>query len=223
MQEPIDRIRRLMRERGLRQVDIANATGASKGAVSKWFSGTFSPRSEYLVKIANILDTTPSYLLTGEGSSTTVQSEQVWDNNVSLPDDTKLRRAPIINWVQAGAFAEMADAHHDDWEYFVDNGFGDNVHWLHVQGDSMSPEFKEGELLLVDQDRQPKAGDYVIALEGEQNKATFKKYKPSCYDETHGIEYCQLVAINPFYPPIDSRARPFKVIGVVVMHKRNLV
>lgn len=70
MQEPIDRIRRLMRERGLRQVDIANATGASKGAVSKWFSGTFSPSSEYLVKIANILDTTPSYLLTGEGNPT---------------------------------------------------------------------------------------------------------------------------------------------------------
>lgn len=221
MQTISDRINQRMNELGISQADIKRATGAGKATISGWVKGDTNPSGSYASKLASALQCSTDWLLTGESTKSDHAQPQAehspsWDNS-------QLRRAPIINWVQAGAFAEMADAHHDDWEYFVDNGFGDNVHWLHVQGDSMSPEFKEGELLLIDQDRQPKAGDYVIALENNQDRATFKKYKPNCYDETHGIEYCQLVAINPFYPPIDSRARPFKVIGVVVMHKRNLV
>lgn len=38
-----------------------------------------------------------------------------------------------------------------------------------------------------------------------------------------GKPYHQLIALNEFYPPIDSRAKPFEVIGVVLEHKRVLV
>jgi transcriptional regulator with XRE-family HTH domain len=39
--------------RGLRQVDIAEAVDASKGIVSKWFSGS-TPLEEYQIKLAHL-------------------------------------------------------------------------------------------------------------------------------------------------------------------------
>lgn len=222
-----DRLKKARKAAKMTQKELMDAAGMkSQGQISDIENGR-NKSSTSLPEIAKALGVSYEWLAYGkdpkEDKPTKAEQSPNWDNNVSVPDDTKLRRAPVINWVQAGAFAEIADSHYDDWEYFVDNGFGDNVYWLRVQGDSMSPEFKEGELLLVDQDRQPKAGDYVIALEYDQDRATFKKYKPNCYDENQGIEYAQLIALNPFYPPLDSRAKPFKVMGVVVMHKRNLV
>ena len=229
-------MQRLYDETDKKPSEIADDLNTSPQNVNNWNKRGISKGAA--IDAAKFYNLNVEWLLTGEGTAITGDKSQKdpkedkptkakqpseWDNSVSPVSNSQLRRAPIINWVQAGVFPEIADSCYDEWEYFVDKGFSDTVYWLRVQGDSMSPEFKEGELLLVDQDRQPKAGDYVIALECDQDRATFKKYKPNCYDENQGIEYAQLIALNPFYPPLDSRAKPFKVMGVVVMHKRSLV
>lgn len=52
-------------ELGLKQVDIVRATGASKGTVSKWFSGELTPE-EYLVDLAHLLQLSPFHLKNGK-------------------------------------------------------------------------------------------------------------------------------------------------------------
>jgi len=47
-----------MRERNLKQVQIAEALGCNKGTVSKWLNGKIEPGLIYIAKLLNILDCT---------------------------------------------------------------------------------------------------------------------------------------------------------------------
>ena len=55
-----DRIIHLMKDVGLRQVDLVKRTGASKGTVNQWVSGKISPSKKYDKKLAAALKTTLS-------------------------------------------------------------------------------------------------------------------------------------------------------------------
>ena len=61
-----DRIIQRMTELKIRQVDLVEATGATKGAVSKWVAGTNIPKAEFLPPLAKVLKTSQDWLLTGE-------------------------------------------------------------------------------------------------------------------------------------------------------------
>ncbi|WOE32777.1 MULTISPECIES: S24 family peptidase [unclassified Acinetobacter] len=61
-----DRIIQRMKELKVRQVNIVEATGATKGAVSKWVAGTNVPKAEFLPALASVLKTSQNWLLTGE-------------------------------------------------------------------------------------------------------------------------------------------------------------
>ncbi|EOR06835.1 S24 family peptidase [Acinetobacter tandoii] len=73
-----DRIIKRMKELGLRQTAIVEATGATKGAVSKWVAGTNTPKAEFLPALATVLKTSQNWLLTGE--------EEVKFNNFNMQD-----------------------------------------------------------------------------------------------------------------------------------------
>lgn len=61
-----DRIIQRMTELKVRQVDLIEATGATKGAVSKWVAGTNVPKAEYMPALAAALKTTQDWLLFGK-------------------------------------------------------------------------------------------------------------------------------------------------------------
>ncbi|WP_151750591.1 S24 family peptidase [Acinetobacter sp. TUM15131] len=61
-----DRIIQRMTELKVRQVDLVDATGATKGAVSKWVAGTNVPKAEYMPALAATLKTSPDWLLFGK-------------------------------------------------------------------------------------------------------------------------------------------------------------
>lgn len=140
---------------------------------------------------------------------------------LSVNPNTQAQYAPVLNYVQAGLFADIGDNDYDEYLAFNNDKVSDNAYWLIVKGDSMTPDFQEGDLLLVDADRQPKSGNYVIAKVADDNEATFKRYKACGFDDKLKVEYFQLTALNEFYSPIDSRYKSFVVLGVVMEHKRR--
>lgn len=81
-----DRIIQRMTDLKLRQVDLMDATGATKGAVSKWVSGTNVPSTEFMPALAAILKTSENWLLTGNQTPEFTQVEP-WDSNTPLDDD----------------------------------------------------------------------------------------------------------------------------------------
>lgn len=103
------------------------------------------------------------------------------DYNVT-PIDLQAR-VPVISWVQAGAFCDMADANYEnDAEEWINSPTkaGGRVFALKVRGLSMhnpagKPSFSEGDIIYCDPDRQAEHKSLVICRLDDQKEATFKR------------------------------------------------
>lgn len=58
-----DRLRELRIEKGLRQLDVANAMGVTLRAICNYELGLREPSLDMLVKLCHFFETTPNYLL----------------------------------------------------------------------------------------------------------------------------------------------------------------
>ncbi len=130
------------------------------------------------------------------------------------------KRIPIISYIQAGAFKEAIQEKQDEYIVSRLNNLSDYSFGLTVRGNSMTPDFKEGDRIVVDPKIYPHPGDFVIAQNGGY-EATFKKFRPRGFDE-NGREYFELVPLNEEYPTMDSRFQDIEIIGTVVEHIRAL-
>lgn len=144
-------------------------------------------------------------------------------DNFKVVKQQSVRYVPLLNFVQAGEFCEYHDdAISNEFRPIFGEGYGKNVYWVELEGDSMEPNFKSGELVLIDPDIQPNPADYVVALKAGEKKVTFKMWRPRGFDEKTGEEYSQLIPSNENYPIIDSRFVPFTICGVAVERKQML-
>lgn len=131
-----------------------------------------------------------------------------------------VKLVPVISYVQAGSFKEAIQDAQDNFVASYTENLSENAFALEVQGESMTPEFKPGDKIIVDPDVEPKPGDYVIAQNGE-HEATFKKYRPRGYDSEGNVIF-ELTPLNPDYPILNSAEQPIRIIGTVIEHIRAL-
>ena len=208
---------------GLSKTALAKAIGISGVSVGKWESGLNQPKGRYLNDLAAALGVSVDWLLTGKEEGTTGVAESPFPGyrNVEPAEIPRGSRVPILSYVQAGNWREMceqATAFDGNVEYVTASvdigpcGFG-----LWLRGNSMTPQFNEGDLVIVDPDEQPRPGDFVVAKNGS-DEATFKKYRPRGIDE-HGQEVFELVPLNDDYPPMYSDRQHIEIIGVMVEHR----
>ena len=217
-----ERLKHARKTLRLTQTQVAEKVGLTQATYSQLERGIVKSTSK-IVELANVLKVNPNWLATGEGEMSLTDGSNIslgYDNAHLVPKRQK--KAPVLNWVQAGSFTDIGSNSYDDYlPYFGDYG-DDRVYWLCISGDSMLPDFKEGEHILINADRQPVAGNFVVALQSGEEKATFKKYRPKGFDDK-GVEYWHLVPSNSEYPIIDSRYQPFEVLGVAVERNQSLV
>ncbi|MFA5905170.1 MAG: S24 family peptidase [Desulfobacula sp.] len=120
-------------------------------------------------------------------------------------------QVPLISWVQAGDWTEVIDqCRAGEAEDFITmtGAAGKNAFALRVVGNSMEPEFKEGEIVTVDPDREAESGSYVIA-KINRDEATFKQLI-----KDGGRVY--LRPINDAYPLMDVTGLDLRIVGRVV-------
>lgn len=120
---------------------------------------------------------------------------------------------PLISWVQAGNWYEIAESFVPDYgaELLLCPVFCSPESFvLRVRGSSMEPKFHEGDLIFVDPNASPDHGKYVVVRLDESNEATFKQLIIE-----DGRQY--LKALNPDWPnriiEIDQETT---ICGVVV-------
>lgn len=136
----------------------------------------------------------------------------------------KHRYVPLIAKVPAGNWLEIFDDFAPGCgmeEALAPISSGKNTFGLVVEGDSMEPKFHAGDVLIVDPDRSPKGGDYVIAR-NHLFEATFKRFRSRGFtDDTKSIERIELVPENDKYPTLTYDSDKVEIIGVVIQHQRT--
>lgn len=177
---------------GLAPSKAATEINLSAQAAQKWKKGQIS--LDNLIKIIELTNVDANWLLMGD----------------------KTRKTQHIN--NNGMFI-AGDNHGTQTQNNYHNG-GDDSGWFVVSDRALFPVFSIGDRVHIDKQREPQAGNYVLA---DYDGQTFlRKYRPKGFDE-NGVSYVQLVAENEDYPVIDSRYQVFAILGVAVIHQRNLV
>lgn len=202
------RIRALRRSKKLTQVQLAKIAGVSSPAVTEWEKDSYLPKAASLEAIANKFGVTTEYILTGKGDPDAMQKEKT---NV-IP--VKARMAPVLSWVQAGNWTNIAAVDLSEIEEFLPLPDDEctNCFFLKVQGLSNYPDFWEGDYILVNPDicySDMLSGDMIVVRRGDD--ATFKKL----VIETDGSKYLQ--ALNPeFKPNVIAIDETCQFVGQVV-------
>lgn len=203
-----DNIRRLRKARGWKILDLAVRVDSDVGNISRLERGLQGYSDKMLQKIAQALGCSVSDLFAGEESNVT-------------PVPIGARRIPLISHVQAGHMTEAVDAYSlgDAAEWLLtDLELSPSAFALRIKGDSMLPEFREGDTVIIDPAVTPLPGDYVVA-KNDDNEATFKKYRPRGLNE-QGQPVFELVPLNEDYPSLRSDRSNLQIIGTMVEHRR---
>lgn len=189
-------------ELGMTQVEVANSAGISQQSIESIESGrTRKPRN--LLDLARALKCNPDWLLNGQ--------------NIMPLAEISTRRIPVLSYAQAGAFTESRDIMSFDgsMEYILaDADIPETCFALRIDGDIMQPEFREGDIVVVDPDLCPMPGEFVVA-KNNGHEATFKKYRPLGV----GSDEFELVPLNQDYPTLRSADMELQVIGVMIEHR----
>jgi SOS-response transcriptional repressor LexA len=206
------RIERLLElKNGGNQSELARFVGVSPQAVQQWVADETSPRGKNLERAAEFLGVAPAELRFG--------LQKVTPNVAPAPVGS--RQIPLISCVQAGMWTEISDnyAPGDASEWLLtDLELSGSAFALEIKGDSMLPDFRPGDRVIIDPEIAPSPGDFVVAKNGS-NEATFKKYRSRGINE-RGDHVFELVPLNTDYETIRSDYTPVVIIGTMVEHRR---
>lgn len=211
MTELKDRIAEAMAASGLKAHELAERVGVSEPAVSHWLSGrTKSLKAKMAQAVARTTGVRVDWLISGRGPKTEAME------NISPAKSQG--RVPVISWIQAGELSEVLDIFHPgeavSWADAWHTNPSASSYALVVEGDSMTTttgvrSFPEGTMLIVDPESATKPGDFVIAKDVVNQRATFKQLM------TDGARW-YLKPLNPAYPTIEIDDPALRVIGRVI-------
>jgi SOS-response transcriptional repressor LexA len=127
----------------------------------------------------------------------------------------KIRRIPVVSWVRAGVRHDSTDPNEpgDSAEWIESDVEGANVFSLIVMGDSMEPEFLEGEIIIINPNKEALPGDFII-VKSPDGETTFKQLK------RYGNRWV-LHPLNPRYEDMEVRRGDFSIIGKVVKKEKR--
>ena len=148
-------------------------------------------------------------------SDNTVREKSAKYGDDIIPIDTsKLRKIPVISWVHAGQWTEQIDNYPPGWadEYIYSDVKGDHVFACKVQNDCMTPEFTEGEYVIVNPDIQVENGNFIVARNEETKETCLRQYK--IYGKTK-ILHC----LNPKYDD-EAINHKFVMVGKIVKKEK---
>lgn len=197
-----ERIREGMDLRNLKQSDLVEKTGISKGALSSYLSGRYVPKQNNIYLISKALNVSEAWLM---------------GNDVPMGRHATQKRSGIVikvlGRVAAGIPIDAIEDIIDTEEITEEMAATGEFFGLQIHGDSMEPKMSDGDIVIVRQQDDAESGDIVIAaVNGDE--ATCKRLRK--YRD--GIE---LISNNPNYSPMffsneDIERKPVKIIGKVV-------
>lgn len=216
-----DVIRTARERKKMSKVKFAELVGVHRQTVYDWENGESAPNRKRAPIVADVLGITVAAL----------SGDPMHVNVATITTDVQnTRRVPLIDWVNAGLGAEVVAAHplRNASEYVeARSSVSEFSFALRVQGNSMEPEFYDGDVIIVDPHKTPQHNQYVVAEllpngtpEGSGD-VTLKRYK--FRGIAGGMASFDLEPLNPEYPTVTiNRNHPGRILGTVVEHTRFL-
>ena len=203
-------IRKIRKAKGLTILELSTQVGSDVGNISRLERGVQGYSQDMLERIAGALGVVVADLFSTE-------------ENV---EDLAMRgRVPLISWVAAGHWCNVNDPYAvgdaEDW-LACPVKHGPKTYALRVKGDSMHnpgsrPSFEDGDIIVVDPDRDAAHRSLVVARLDDENQATFKRL---LIDGDKKM----LEALNPSWPnrifQVNGNAT---ICGVVIARMESFV
>jgi len=192
------RIAQLRRERGISQEELSELALLHRVTVAKYESGQVEPGASALSRIADALG---------------VSTDEILCRVDKLPPFVPIVRAsvPVVGEIACGV-PITAEQNTEGFADLPDGVAADFA--LRCKGDSMTPTFLDGDLVLIRQ--QPEVADGQIAAVGIDGEATLKHF----YKTPGGV---LLVSDNPKFAPMAYPAASAPIVyGKAVGFVRKL-
>lgn len=188
------RISAIRRERGYNQEELAEMAMLNRVTLARYETGVIEPGAFALSRIADALNVSTDELLCR--TDKTPPFIPLVKNAIPVVGEIACG-VPITHEQNIEGYEELPDGVHADFA-------------LRCKGDSMSPTFESGDLVLIRQ--QPEVENGQIAAVGIEDEATLKRV----YKQDNGVV---LVSDNPAYPP-QFFTEGVKVYGLAVGYVR---
>lgn len=178
----------IMEECGRSPSDIVNLLGVSKSTVSSWRNGEKMPRMDKIEALANYFGCLKSDLIEQKPS---LYSPEVTEDTVIFP---------VIGEIAAGydypAYEDWSGETVEIPKSYLHGRSRDEFFVLSVKGDSMYPQYMDGDkVLILKQSTMNRSGE-IGAIIYDGDMATLKKI-----EYVDGEDWVKLIPINPEYTP----------------------
>ena len=205
-------VKELRESNGVSQKELAAAIGVKQPTVSEWEHQKKDPSGERLEKIAKFFGVTRGMILG--------YTESVNERPGHQTNGKAYITIPVLGKIPAGipfeAIEEVLD--YEDIP-MASTRPGHSYFGLRIQGNSMEPEYRDGDTIIIQQQERCNSGDdCVVMVNG--NDATFKRVKR----HENGMT---LLPLNPEYDPrfftnAEIISLPVKILGVAIEIRRSM-
>ncbi|MCL2187784.1 MAG: helix-turn-helix domain-containing protein [Defluviitaleaceae bacterium] len=189
---------------GISQKEVAISLGVAQPTVSSWEIGERNPIGKNLLQLSELFNCSADYLL----------------GNESQKDTSRAIRVPVLGRIPAGVPIEAITDIIDYEEVPPSWGNGGQEYFaLKLKGDSMSPKYINGDVVIFTVAQNCDSGkDCAVLINGDD--ATFKKV----VKHMHGIT---LQPLNTTYEPLfftneQVENMPVRILGVAKEIRRSL-
>ena len=167
--------------------DIVNLLGVSKSTVSSWRNGEKMPRMDKIEALANYFGCLKSDLI----EQKSLRAPEVTEDTVIFP---------VIGEIAAGydypAYEDWSGDTVEKPKSYLHGRSRDDFFVLSVKGDSMYPQYMDGDkVLILKQSTMNRSGE-IGAIIYDGDMATLKKI-----EYVDGEDWVKLIPINPEYTP----------------------
>jgi len=188
---------------------LARAIGVSDNAIYKWLAGRGQPSLASVVAIAQAAGVSVEWLATGHEPSARAAVAPAAAGDYAFMPRGEIRGGARAAWVRSPLIVDVLALGVGWLEHrlAVDAG---RLMLLEVNGDSMAPTLREGDLVLVDLRETGARVDGVYVLREGQDLVVkrLQRRKLGAALTIHSD--------NPAYPPIAISPAAIKIVGRVV-------
>ena len=201
------KLRELRKSKGLTMKELGKILNLAESTISLYENGQREPDTNTLRNIAIFFGVTIDFLINGDASEQQKKTGTV--------------KIPVYGYIPAGIPTEMIDnSYIEDYEEINEELLkgGNQYFGLKVKGDSMYPEFRNGDTLILKKQDSCENGDFC-AVSINHTESTFKKV----LKKENGIT---LQPLNPIYEPIfftnkEIEDLPITILGVIKEVRRS--